>query len=156
MPKGFKLITCIVVCELAGIIGSIFTINSIPTWYATLQKPIFSPPNYLFGPVWTTLYFLMGISFYLIVSKKLKGKNKKAIYIFAVQLFLNAIWSPIFFSLKSPLWGLIVIITLWFAIILTIKEFWKIEKRAAYLLLPYLAWVSFATVLNLSIYILNK
>ncbi len=152
MPKDIvKLVSSIILCELAGIIGSFFTISAISNWYIYLNKPSFSPPNYLFGPVWTTLYFLMGVSLYLVWQKK-----KKVPSIFWVQLFLNAIWSILFFGLKSPILGLLDIIFLLIAIVLTVKSFYKSSKAAAFLLLPYLAWVTFATVLNFSIWILNK
>ena len=144
------LILCILICEGAGVIGTIFTIESIPTWYATLNKPFFSPPNFVFGPVWTTLYFLMGLSLYLV------WKNRKIQKWFWIQLILNSVWSIIFFGLKNPLLGFIGIIFLWTSIVLTIKSFYKFNKTAAYLLIPYICWVSFATILNLSIVILNK
>ena len=155
MLKVLKLLLSITICEIVGITGSVFTIQAIPTWYITLQKPSFSPPNWLFGPVWTLLYFLMGISIYLILTSKAKNK-KQAVNVFALQLVLNFLWTPVFFGLRNPLLGLIIIIALWLSIILTIKQFLKIKRWAGYLLIPYLAWVSFATVLNLSIYLLNK
>lgn len=151
-----KLIFAIAICQLTGIIGSVFTINSIPTWYAHLNKPSFSPPNWIFGPVWTLLYLLMGISVYLIWSKGLKKKSiKSALKLFLVQLALNFIWTPIFFGLRSLEFGLIVIVAMWIYIFLTIKSFYLISKLAAYLLIPYLLWVSFATILNASLVLLN-
>jgi translocator protein len=151
-----KLIAAIAVCQLAGAFGSIFTFSSIPTWYATLRKPSFSPPNWLFGPAWLTLYTLMGISLYFVWSKGLKNKNvKNAVLIFGTQLFLNALWSLLFFGLKSPIYGLIGIVALWVSIIITIFKFYKISKNAAYLLVPYILWVSFAMVLNYFVFILN-
>lgn len=144
-----KLFLAIVICESAGLIGSLFTFSAIPTWYATLNKPFFSPPNFVFGPVWTTLYFLMGVSLYLVWMKK------KSLTIFWIQLFFNVTWSLVFFGLKNPLLALINIIFLWTAIFLTIKHFFRISKLAAYLLVPYLLWVSFASLLNLAIVILN-
>ena len=145
------------VCLSAGALGTIFTISSIPTWYAALNKPVFSPPNYLFGPVWTILYILMGISVALIWEKGLKTeKIREAMFLFGVQLLLNAIWSPIFFGVKNLFLALIVIILMWIFILKTILAFWKIKKVSAYLLVPYLAWVSFATLLNFSIWFLNK
>lgn len=149
-----KILIAIAVCQLAGAIGSLFTFSAIPNWYAALNKPFFSPPNYVFGPVWTLLYFLMGVSLYLIwVSKN--NHRKKALKIFFIQLTLNALWSIIFFGLKSPLLALLDIIALWISIILTIKAFSKISSAAAGLLIPYIAWVSFASLLNLFIVILN-
>ena len=151
MPKNLlKLIFSIGICLGAGVLGSFFTISSIPTWYVTLNKPFFSPPNWVFGPVWTMLYILMGYSLYLV------WKKKKVPSIFWIQLILNASWSIIFFGMKSPSLALINIAVLWIAIVLTIKSFYKINKLAAYLLYPYLAWVSFASILNYSIWILNK
>lgn len=156
MKNFSKLILSIIGCELIGILGSIFTFSSIPTWYATLNKPSFSPPNWIFGPVWTLLYFLMGVSFYLIFKQGLnKKKVKIALKYFFIQLTLNFIWSPIFFGLKLPLLALFVIIAMWFSIIITINKFFPISKTASYLLVPYLLWVSFATILNTAIVYLN-
>lgn len=156
--KGYlKLAASVFVCLAAGGIGTVFTVQSIPTWYSTLNKPVFSPPNYLFGPVWTVLYILMGISLYLVWKRGLKtGKVRSALYIFGIQLILNAIWSPIFFGLKNLLLALIVIIVMWIYILKTILVFLKIDKTAGYLLYPYLAWVSFASLLNFSVWLLNR
>ncbi len=156
MPKNIWLLgLSIGLCLGTGLLGSFFTFSAIPEWYQTLNKPFFSPPNWLFGPVWTVLYIFMGISLYLIWDSKGKGKSK-ALKIFWIQLFLNAIWSIIFFGMRNPGLALIDIVALWIAIILTIKSFYKISKPAAYLLIPYLLWVSFAAILNYSIWILNK
>lgn len=148
-----KLAFSIIVCQFAGIIGSFFTASSIPTWYTTLNKPYFNPPSWLFGPVWIILYLLMGISLYIILESK--TKSKYPIYIFGTQLILNTFWSIIFFGLKSPLFAFIEIIILWFTILLTIISFNKISKKASYLLIPYILWVTFAAILNFSIYYLN-
>lgn len=151
-----KLIVSIIGCEFVGILGSVFTVSSIPTWYATLNRPPFAPPNWIFGPVWTTLYFLMGISFYLIWKQGWKKKKvKMAGLYFLAQLALNFIWSPIFFGLRSPLIALFVIIAMWALIVMTMKKFYPLSKLAFYLLIPYLLWVSFASILNASIVILN-
>lgn len=151
-----KLIASIIICNAAGFIGSIFTFSAIPNWYQTLIKPDFNPPNWIFGPVWTTLYILMGVSLYLIWNKGIKTKYEKtAIGIFSIQLVLNAIWSILFFGLKSPLYAFIEIIFLWIFIVLSIIYFYKISKPASYLLIPYICWVSFASVLNYFILILN-
>lgn len=155
MAKFFKLICSVILCELVGIAATPFTISAIPNWYSTLVKPSFSPPNWLFGPVWTILYLLMGISFYLIWAKGFGTKTKTAFYVFGAQLFLNFLWSILFFGLHSPILGLIDIILLWIFIVLTIVKFLPISKIAAYLLSPYLLWVSFATLLNFSIVLLN-
>lgn len=139
----------------AGFIGSYFTVSAIPTWYVTLNKPSFSPPNWVFGPVWTALYILMGISFYLVWISRKKAKQK-AIKLFLIQLTLNAAWSIIFFGMKNPALALIDVIALWVTIILTIKYFYPITRTATYLLTPYLLWVSFASILNLMIWLLNQ
>jgi benzodiazapine receptor len=156
MIKALKLIISILICQGAGILGSVFTSPAIPTWYASLEKPSFSPPNWVFAPVWTLLFLLMGISLYLIWERGLENKKvRRAIFIFAVQLALNILWSIIFFGLQVPLYAFIEIIILWLAILITIISFYKISKLAAYLLLPYILWVSFASILNFSIMILN-
>ncbi len=142
-----KLIGSIVLCEGAGIVGSIFTVNSIQNWYAFLNKPSFSPPNYLFGPVWTLLYLLMGISLYLV------RKNKFAVKLFLVHLFVNAIWSIIFFGMHKIGLALADILIMWFMLIAVMIRFYTVKKQASYLLLPYLAWVTFATVLNYSLWV---
>lgn len=150
MPKNLsKFILSIGICLGAGILGSFFTFSAIPEWYSTLNKPFFSPPNWIFGPVWTILYIVMGISLYLVWRKK------KVPNVFWIQLILNAAWSIIFFGLKNPSLALIDIAALWVAIVLTIKAFYKINKLASYLLYPYLIWVSFASILNLSLVLLN-
>lgn len=149
-----KLIFSIAICEGAGLVGTIFTFQAIPTWFVFLNKPSFSPPNFLFGPVWATLYALMGIAVYLV---KISSKNvKSAVNLFWIQLFFNVTWSIMFFGLQSPFLGLINILILWVLIIVVIYKFWKINKRAGMLLLPYLIWVSFATFLNYNIWVLNK
>ena len=146
----------IIICSLAGAIGSVFTFSAIPTWYATLNKPFFSPPNWVFGPVWTTLYILMGISAYLIWQKGWERKPvRAALTLFGLQLFLNALWSMLFFGLRSPLYGLLCIIPLWLCIALSIRAFYPIDRRAAYLLVPYIVWVSFAAMLNFAIWTMN-
>lgn len=152
--RKFKFAASIGVCQFAGIIGSIFTASTVSSWYPTLIKPNFYPPAWLFGPVWVLLYFLMGISLYLIWQNKAKD-NKKSLIIFGIQLILNVFWSFLFFGLKSPLYGLIDILLLLAAIILTIAFSFKISSYAAILLIPYLAWVFFATILNYSIMSLN-
>jgi tryptophan-rich sensory protein len=142
---------------LAGGIGTIFTSSAIPTWYASLNKPPFSPPNWIFAPVWTTLYLLMGIALYLIWKKGLKTKKvRDAVYVFVIQLVLNAAWSPIFFGAHNILLALLIIVIVWIYILKTIRLFAKINNTASYLLYPYLAWVSFATILNFSVWFLNK
>lgn len=156
MSNTVKLIVAIVVSQLAGIIGSIFTSPSIASWYSVLTKPALNPPSWVFGPVWTTLFVFMGISAFLIWKKGLDQKGVKlALGIFLGQLVLNTLWSIIFFGLHSPFWAFIEIIFLWLAILATIVAFYKISKTASWLLIPYLLWVSFASYLNYSIYALN-
>ena len=151
-----KLIIAIVVSELAGIIGSVFTTPSIAGWYAGIVKPALNPPSWVFGPVWTTLFALMGISAFLIWKKGLDRRDVKiALGIFLGQLVLNTLWSIIFFGLHSPGGALIEIIFLWLAILATIIAFAKISRSAMWLLLPYILWVSFAGYLNYSIWMLN-
>lgn len=152
MQKLLKLFLSIFLCIGVGFTSSVFTISSISGWYSTLNKPSFNPPNWIFGPVWTTLYILMGISLFLVWSKK---KSKKNYNYFFIQLGLNFFWSLIFFGLHLPLLAFVEIILLWISILYTIFEFKKISPWSAYLLYPYLAWVSFASILNLSVAILN-
>jgi benzodiazapine receptor len=151
-----KLVISVIGCELVGFLGTPFTVSAIPTWYVTLNKPFFSPPSWIFGPVWTLLYFLMGIAFYLIWKQNSKKKPvKTANKYFLTQLGLNFIWSPIFFGLRLPLLGLVVIMAMWVLIVMTMKKFYPLSKVAFYLLIPYLLWVSFATLLNAAIVLLN-
>lgn len=156
MSNILKLIISIVICQLAGVIGSFFTMDSIPTWYAALNKPDFNPPNWIFGPVWIFLYLLMGISLFLVWRENLKNDHvKSAFVIFMVQLVLNTFWSIVFFGMQSITGGLIIILLLWLFIILTIIRFRKVSAIASMLLIPYLLWVTFAAVLNFYIYKLN-
>jgi len=152
-----KLVISIVVCQLAGFIGALFTTPSIPTWYASLNKPSFNPPNWVFGPVWTTLFVLMGISAYVVWHQGLQSVPvKRALIIFLVQLALNVFWSFLFFKLRSPIYAFVEITVLWIAIALTIAAFSQVSRPAAFLLIPYIVWVSFAAILNLSIVRLNR
>jgi len=151
----FRLIVSLVLCQLAGVIGSFFTVNSIPVWYASLNKPSFNPPGWIFGPVWITLYILMGISFYLIWMKKDKINFKLLSSLFFTQLTLNSLWTIIFFGLHSPFFAFIEIIILWIMILLCIILFYKVSKVSSYLLIPYLLWVSFASILNFFLWKLN-
>ena len=151
-----KLLISIGISLSAGLIGSIFTADAIPTWYAGLTKPDFNPPNWIFAPVWTTLYILMGISLYLVWVKE-GGKRLKraAIWFFFFQLILNTLWSILFFGFKNPLLAFIEILMLWLSIGMTIILFQRFSRTAAQLLLPYMVWVTFATVLNGAIMLLN-
>lgn len=151
-----KLLISIISPFIAAAIGSFFTYSEIQTWYSSLNKPLFSPPNWLFGPVWTLLYTLMGISFYLFWKTKPEKKDlKKGLLLFSGQLVLNALWSIIFFGLKKPGLALVEIIVLWFVILANILFFNKYSKSSAFLLVPYILWVSFASVLNFAIWRLN-
>lgn len=152
----FSVIGWIVVCELAGIVGSVFTIQSIPTWYQTLTKPVFNPPNWIFGPVWTTLYALMGISVYRIWRLGMRReKVRDAVVLFCMHLALNAIWSPVFFGARNIPLAFAIIAIMWLTLIALIFRFERLDKQSAYLLTPYLAWISFAMVLNYNLWILN-
>lgn len=158
-----KFIISIIISELAGVVGAIFTMPSIGSWYATLAKPALSPPNWVFGPVWTGLYFLMGVALFLVwffyaktLNEYSKRKAKAAISIFFIQLVLNTFWSIIFFGLHNPKAAFVELIVLWLAILTTIIAFAKISKTAAWLLLPYIIWVSFAGYLNYSIWQLSN
>jgi len=154
--KLFKLVFSVLVCQAAGLIGSVFTAPNIATWYAGVAKPAFNPPNWLFAPVWTTLFLLMGISLYLIFENGLEKKHTRfAVSVFGVQLILNIIWSAVFFGLQNPFLGLVEIFVLWLAILANIVLFYRISKIAGYLLIPYILWVSFAAFLNYNIWILN-
>jgi len=152
-----KLLVSVTVCLGAASIGALFTSQSVDGWYVMLQKPIFTPPNWLFGPVWTTLYSMMGIAFYLVWHQSFPRKQKTISYIlFAVQLLTNIGWSAVFFGLHSISGGMFMIIGLWVAIAATIQQFHKISTLAAWLLVPYLLWVSFAGLLNFGFWYLNK
>ena len=150
-----KLAISIIIPLAVGFISSFFTRNSIPTWYNTLVKPALSPPNWIFFPVWTLLYVMMGISLYFVWRKGFNNKTKTAIYLFSAQLLLNFLWTFLFFGLKSMLLAFVEIIILWIMILVTILRFYKISKLAAYLLIPYIVWVSFASYLNFSVFLLN-
>lgn len=146
----------IVVCEAAGIVGAVFTTKAVAAWYPTLAKPSFNPPNWLFGPVWTTLYALMGIAAFLVWRKGIDQQSVKiALALFVAQLALNTLWSILFFGLHLPLAAFIEIIVLWVMILATTIAFWRLSAAAGALLLPYLAWVSFASLLNFYLWRLN-
>jgi translocator protein len=151
-----KFIVSLALPLTVGAVAGMATIAEIPGWYAGLNKPSFNPPNYLFGPVWTTLYAMMGVVLFLVWKTKAdKAIKQKAMVLFAVQLVLNFCWSFIFFSAHQLGWALVEIVVLWLCILLTIFAFGKISKPAAWLLVPYICWVSFATVLNFALWRLN-
>lgn len=150
------LILSIFISQLAGIIGSFGTVSSISSWYQYLAKPSFNPPNFVFGPVWTILYTLMGIALYFVWVKGYKKKKiKKAVNLFLIHLAVNTIWSLVFFGARNLGGALIIILILWVMIAYLIKLFWDIDRRSSYLLIPYLLWVGFATILNAAIWQLN-
>ncbi|MDH4222125.1 MAG: tryptophan-rich sensory protein [candidate division Zixibacteria bacterium] len=156
LKEILKLAISIIVCQLAGVIGSIFTTPAISTWYATLTKPSFTPPNWVFAPAWTSLYLLMGVSAFLVWRKRIENPRVNlALRFFIIQLVLNSLWSVLFFGLGSPLLGFIEIMLLWLFIVLTIVYFFRVSIIAGVLLLPYIFWVSFALVLNFSLWRLN-
>ena len=152
-----RLLGAVAVCQLAGLLGFASSAKSLVAWYPTLRKPSFTPPGAVFGPVWTVLYLLMGVSLYLVSRRgRADGAVRRAEAIFAVQLLLNAAWTPLFFGRRSPLLGLLDILPMWAAVMATMRAFYRISKPAALLLVPYLLWVSYAVVLNLSIWRLNR
>ncbi|PXY41628.1 sensory protein TspO [Flavobacterium cheongpyeongense] len=158
MNKIAKIAITIIVCLAVGYSASMVTRPSVAEWYPTIEKPFFNPPNWIFMPVWTLLYILMGVAAGL-VWDKIKEQNqavKKALGFFLIQLTLNAVWSYLFFGLKNPMLALIEIALLWLMIYETYLKFIKINKTAGYLLIPYLAWVGFAAILNASIWWLNR
>jgi benzodiazapine receptor len=153
MNKWLRIASCVIICQMAGVIGSIFTMQAIPSWYSTLEKPWFTPPNWVFGPVWITLFTLMGISLYWVSQR---GKEAKVpLAIFAAQLAVNTLWNVLFFGIRNPLYGLIGIIVLWALIAATIVTFYRTSKKAGLILLPYIIWVSIATLLNYYVWVLN-
>ncbi len=155
MKNIVRFIIAIGIPVTVGAIAGVFTSASVKGWYSTLNKPSFNPPNWIFGPMWTTLYFLMGISFYLIWKLPISAARTQAIRIFIIQFILNFCWSIIFFSMHQIGWALVEIIAMWVFILLTILQFRKLSIPAAVLLIPYLLWVSFASILNGSIWQLN-
>src|SRR4030066_1376683 len=152
----FQLIISILIAQMAGAIGSIFTTASIQNWYVFLEKPIFAPPNWLFAPAWITLYALMGIAAFLIWQKRddLVARNS-ALKIYGIHLLFNACWSIIFFGLRNPGLAFFEIIVLWLLILIVTIKFFRICKAAGFLFIPYLLWVSFASVLNYFVWMLN-
>jgi len=156
LKNSYKLIVSIIVCQLAGVIGSIFTTPKISTWYSGLVRPALNPPSWVFGPVWTTLFVLMGISAYLVWKEGVKERAVRvALWIFLAQLVLNVLWSVLFFGLQSPMAAFIEIVVLWLMILISIIYFSRISRLAAWLLVPYILWVSFASYLNLMYWLLN-
>ncbi len=158
MNKITRILTVVVTCLVIGYFSGMVTRSAITTWYPTLIKPSFNPPNWIFAPVWSMLYIMMGVAAGLVWNRIDFEKEtvKKALTFFAIQLALNALWSYLFFGLKNPMLAGIEVILLWLMIFETYSKFVKINKIAGYLFIPYLLWVSFASVLNISIWWLNR
>lgn len=157
MSNIVKGIIAIAIPLLIGATSGFFTVTGVDSWYQTINKPSWNPPNWIFGPVWTTLYVMMGIALFLVWKEDISTELKKiAIAFFIVQLILNFFWSFIFFNQQQPGWALVEIVIMWFFILLTIFAFAQVNKTAAWLLVPYISWVSFATILNYTIWQLNK
>lgn len=158
MQKGLRLAVVVFTCLAIGYLSGMVTRESITTWYPTLIKPIFNPPNWIFAPVWTVLYIMMGVAGGMVWNRieTDEANVKRGFMFFIIQLGLNALWSYLFFGLHNPLLALIEIVLLWLMIFETYNQFKKIDKTAALLLLPYLGWVSFATALNAGIWWLNR
>lgn len=156
MKNIYKLLISIVLCQGVGLFGSFATMNSVSLWYETLTKPVLNPLSWVLGPVWITLYLLMAISLFLIWRGGIRKKQEKqAVLAFAVQLALNGTWSFAFFGAENPGLALVNIVLLLAAIVWTVVRFYPLDKRASFLLIPYLLWVMFATYLNTAIWILN-
>ena len=158
IPRGKQIVglaTSILICFAAAGLGSVVTTSKIPNWYAELAKPAWTPPGWLFGPVWTALYLGMAIAAWLIWRKRRIGGAKLPLALFATQLALNSLWSVLFFGFQRPGVAFIEILLLWSAIFATLLAFWRHSTLAGSLLIPYLVWVSFAAVLNWSIWRLN-
>ncbi|MDG3584005.1 TspO/MBR family protein [Galbibacter pacificus] len=154
--KISRILIAVAICLTVGFLSGFVTQSSVGDWYVTLNKPSFNPPNWVFAPAWTLLYILMGIAAGIVWARGFYHKwVKTALYHFGFQLIFNAMWSIVFFGFHKPFWALLVILTLLVLIALTIKWFKVVNKTAAYLLVPYLLWVCFATVLNFSIWQLN-
>jgi len=152
-----KLIFSVAVCQAAGFIGSLFTAPAIPTWYAGLNKPSFTPPDVVFAPVWISLYTLMGIALYLVWRKTTRKRRvRTAVNLFFFQLGVNALWSILFFGFREIYIALLEIVFLWALIAILLRRFWEIDKTAGWLLVPYLLWVTIAALLNFSLWILNS
>jgi len=158
IPKIIKIGISILIPLIIGFLGGIFTSKSVSSWYPKLKKPPFNPPNWLFAPVWTILFVLIGISFYFVWNKNF-GNNRKTkilcLTVYSIQLLFNFLWSILFFGLRNAFLAFIEIIILWFLIVTNIIVFYKVSKISAYLLFPYLIWVSFASVLNWFMMMLN-
>ncbi|HET8581012.1 MAG TPA: TspO/MBR family protein [Candidatus Paceibacterota bacterium] len=156
LRDAIALSSWVLAAEIVGWVSSIFTVSSFQQWYAFLDKPSFSPPEASFGPIWVVLYFLMGLAAYYMWGRRERPAARRALAVFVVQLFLNALWSPVFFGLQYPLMGVVVISMLLVVIAVNTYYFWRVRRIAGVLMLPYLGWVAFATVLNISIWWMNS
>ena len=150
------LVTSVVICFGAALLGNFATMPKIATWYSEISKPAWTPPDWVFGPVWSLLYAMMAISAWL-VWRELGGKIvRKPLLWFGAQLALNSLWSVLFFGMQRPAWSLVEVFFLWLTILMTIRAFWPLSRWAAMLLVPYFLWVSFASILNVAIWQLNR
>ncbi len=157
MNRILKMTAFVIGCELVGLAATPITVGAIPAWYQDLQKPFFAPPNSIFGPVWTILYGMMGVAAFLVYERRGKKKQvKTALGFFCAQLVLNFLWSILFFGLRSPLLGLVDILALLILIVVTASRFYPLSPAASLLLVPYALWVTFATMLNAAIFVLNR
>jgi tryptophan-rich sensory protein len=154
--QAVKLLASLLLPPGVGAIAGLYTAKAIPGWYATLNQPSFNPPNWIFGPVWTTLYIVMGISLFLIWKLPASKQRNQAILLFMVQLALNFCWSFFFFYFKMIGVALIDILALWIMIVIMLTRFYKLKPLAAYINIPYLLWVTFATALNAAYFLLNR
>jgi tryptophan-rich sensory protein len=157
MNSAIKLIIAVAIPLTVGGLSGFATARGVTDWYPTLAKPSFNPPAWVFGPVWTVLYIMMGVAAFLVWRTGLDVDGVRiALTVFAVQLALNGLWSILFFGMQAPGWALVEIVLLWIAIGATVVFFWRIAPLPGALLLPYWGWVSFATVLNASLWWLNR
>lgn len=155
MRKAAELVVCVLVCQAVGVLGAAATIPNLAGWYAGLHKPSWTPPGWLFGPVWTLLYLMMAVAFWQVWQERSRPGALTALKLFGGQLAFNALWSWLFFGLRNPGLGLADILLLWASLMLTLRAFWAVRPGAGGLLVPYAAWVSFAAALNFAIWRLN-
>lgn len=155
-PEPTALVIALAACLAAGAIGGLLTAESVRTWYPTLVKPPLNPPDWVFGPVWTTLYVLMGVAVWLVWRRRRETEVSRALALFAVQLVLNVVWSGLFFTLRNPGAALVEVAVLWATILATLAAFRRIAPTAGLLMAPYAAWVTFATYLNAGLWWLNR
>ncbi|MBC18902.1 MAG: sensory protein TspO [Planctomycetaceae bacterium] len=154
--QAIGLIVSVAICYGAALLGNLATMPQIPTWYSGIAKPSWTPPDWVFGPVWSLLYAMMAIAAWLIWRNEDRKKSTIPLVWFAVQLILNSFWSVLFFGMQKPSWSMVEVFFLWLAIFMTIRAFWPLSRWAASMLVPYLLWVSFASVLNVAIWQLNR